>query len=106
MQRSEFPMGSTFTRRCYSLMATALFAFVVLSPLLRAAQPDAGAGAKGRETPQALVTTYNDAVARKDWKMCYSCYDAKMRAQLLLSMFHGLAMKQDATFNAAASEIS
>jgi hypothetical protein len=88
-------MGQNFTRRFYSLIATALFAFVVSAPLLRAAQPDAGAGAKGRETPQTLVATYNEAVGRKDWKTCYLCCDAKWRANLLGAMFHDIAMSHD-----------
>src|SRR5438045_5159303 len=88
-------MKQNFSHQIYSRMALALFAFVLWLPVLGAAEPDAGAGAKGRETPEALVATYNDAVTRKDWKTCYSCYDAKMRANMFGAMFHGIAMSHD-----------
>src|SRR4051794_24365704 len=74
---------------------------IVFAPLavflwpLEAAEPGAGAETKGRETPQALVATYNDAVARKDWKTCFLCCDAKWRANLLAAMFTGIGLSRD-----------
>jgi hypothetical protein len=77
-----------------------LLANLLLSPLLGAGEPDA----KGRETPQALVATYNDAVARKDWKKCYSCCDAKWRANMLSSLLTTIAESHDAKLKAIVTK--
>jgi hypothetical protein len=99
-------MKRNSANRSALLIASALLSVLSSPPWLGAGEPDAGSDTKGRETPQALVATYNDAVARKDWKTCYLCYDAKMRAEFLLSMFHGIGMKQDATFKTSVGEIA
>lgn len=91
-------MNQNFARRAASLIAFAPLA-VLLWPL-GAAEPDAGAGAKGRETPQALIATYDNAVEMKDWKTCFLCYDAKWRANLLSTWWTGIAMSHDEGLNA------
>src|SRR5437667_8981872 len=83
-------MKRNSANRSALLIASALLAVLSSPPWLGAAAPDAGSDTKGRETPQALVATYNEAVARKDWKTCYLCCDAKWRANLLGAMFHGI----------------
>src|SRR4029079_9836288 len=89
------PMKQNVAYRSVSLIGSPLVGILSVPPLLGAAESGADEGAKGRETPQALVATYNDAVARKDWKTCYLCCDAKWRASMLGSLFHGIAMSHD-----------
>ena len=88
-------MKQNVAYRSAPLIVSILLAILLLPPLLGAAEHGAGDGTKGRETPQALVATFNEAVARKDWKKCYLCCDAKWCAELLGSMFHGIAMSHD-----------
>jgi hypothetical protein len=93
-------MEPNIAPRFCSLSVAALFTFVLLSPRIGVAEPGAGTGTKGRETPQALVETYNDAVARKDWKTCFLCYDAKWRADFMGGLFYGIGMSGDESLKA------
>jgi hypothetical protein len=97
-------MKSNSANRPASLIASLLLAFLFSPPWLLAAAPDAVSDTKGRETPQALVATYNEAIARKDWKSCYLCCDAKWRANLLGAMFHDIAMSHDAKLKAIVTK--
>ena len=51
---------------------------------------------QGSETPQALMATYRHALATKDWRNCFLCYDPKMRADSSVRMFYGVAVSRDA----------
>jgi hypothetical protein len=89
-------MEQNFFHRSASLIAFTLLAVLLLPPLLVVAEPDANSGQKGNDTPQALVATYRHALARKEWRTCFLCYDPKMRADFLSHMFYGVGVSRDA----------
>ncbi|MHC4407196.1 MAG: hypothetical protein ACYTG0_46890, partial [Planctomycetota bacterium] len=59
------------------LSAAGFLLVMAFASLVGGAQADRKAGAKGADTPQALVAAYRGALARKDWRSCFLCYDAK-----------------------------
>jgi hypothetical protein len=86
-------MKQSLTYRSAWWMYFGLLSTMLVLPLGRADEPEA---IKGTDSPQALVATYRSAVARKDWKTCYRCYDAKRRASFLSLLFYGIAVAKDA----------
>ena len=89
-------MGRNLVYRPGTLIASILLAVLTLPSLLGAAEADRNTGVKGSETPQTLMATYRHALAAKDWRTCFLCYDPKMRGDFLCRLFFALAITGDA----------
>jgi hypothetical protein len=89
-------MEQNFIYRPASLIAFLLLAVLLLPHLLVAAEPDGNSAMIGNDTPQALVATFRHALAGKEWRTCFLCYDKKMRAQFLVSLIGYSAVIRDA----------
>ena len=63
-----------------------LLALLLLPRLLVAAEPDASPDLKENDTPQALAATYRQALANKEWRTCFGCFDQKMQAWFLIQL--------------------
>lgn len=79
-----------------NLAALAVFLAATAAPSLVAQDvSDKADNAGGRDTPQHMVATYESARARKDWRTCFSCFDSKCQASLVMGVFHVVALGND-----------
>src|SRR5262245_30127862 len=89
-------MEQNFFYRSALQIACALLAVLFLPSLVRAVEPDANSGMKGSDTPQALLATYHNALARREWQTCFLCCAPKMRAELFSMLCYEVGMSRDA----------
>lgn len=78
---------------CFSITVSLLIAAAPC--LLGGGEADRKTAAIQAETPQALLAVYDRALAQKDWRTCFLCYDPKMRGQFLLGMFFAQGITND-----------
>lgn len=64
-------------------------------PLLAQGGGDQAGNVKGRDTPQHLVATYESARAKKDWRTCFDCCDAKWQAKYVMGVFFVVGISDD-----------
>ena len=88
-------MRRNLAPRLSGLSAAVLLVVLTWVAPLDAAQSDRKTGAKGADTPQALVTAYHRDLARKDWRSCFQRYDPKFRGHLLFQMFFAMGITND-----------
>ena len=74
-----------------------LFLVIIVVPSLPGCSDDAAkTGGIKAETPQALVSDYNRAVTKKDWRLCFLCCDPKMQGDFLIRLFYAAGVSRDA----------